>query len=170
MTLLPTKRLLLAELSHTDAPLIQAVLNDSDFLHYVGDRGVHTEEDARRYIADGPITMYKRHGFGLYKVELSNGTPIGICGLLKREELDDVDIGFALLPKYRGQGYALEAAVAVMDYARQVIGLNRIAAIALPNNAPSLRLLKKIGFRPEKIIRLPGDNTDLLYMVWESHH
>ncbi|MCX2779173.1 GNAT family N-acetyltransferase [Microbulbifer thermotolerans] len=165
---LQTQRLTLRQLTQEDAPLMLAVLNDPDFLRNVGDRGVRTEADARRYIADGIMAMYRRRGFGLYKVELKDGTPLGVCGLLKREGLGAPDIGFALLPEYRRQGYTLEAARAVMRYARDVIGLTRIVAIALPNNTPSLRLLEKLGLRPEGIIRLPGEDEDLLLMVWEN--
>lgn len=118
MLKLDTPRLALSELSEQDAPLMLAVLNDADFLRNVGDRGVRTVDDARRYIVDGPIAMYRQYNFGMYKVELKDGTAIGLCGLLRRDGLEDADIGFAFLPDYRGQGYALEAAEAVMGYAR----------------------------------------------------
>lgn len=168
MALLQTPRLTLREFTEEDAPLIVAVLNDPDFLRNVGDRGVRNEEDARRYIVDGPMAMYRQYNFGLYKMELKDGTPIGTCGLIRRDGLDDVDIGFTLLPDYRNQGYALEAAQAVMQYGREEIGLKRIVAIALPDNTPSVRLLEKLGMHPEKTIRLPGDDDELLLMVWEA--
>ncbi|MFC6632735.1 GNAT family N-acetyltransferase [Microbulbifer taiwanensis] len=165
---LETPNLVLRQLTETDAPLMLAILNDPDFLRNVGDRGVRTEEDARRYIADGPMAMYRQYNFGMFRVEHQDGTAIGLCGLVKRDGLDDVDIGFAFLPDYRGQGYALEAAQAVMQYGREVIGLRRIVAIAQPDNEPSVRLLEKIGLSAEKTIRLPGDDTELLLMAWQS--
>lgn len=168
MTLLQTPRLNLRELDKNDAPLLLAVLTDPDFLRNVGDRGVHTEEDARRYIIDGPLAMYHQHRFGMYKVELKDGTAIGLCGLVKRDGLDDVDIGFAFLPAYRGQGYAFEAAEAVMDYGRESIGLKRIVAIAQPTNEASVNLLRKLGLHAEKTIKLPKDDEELLLMAWSA--
>lgn len=165
MIKLQTPRLNLCELSNQDAPLMLAVLNDPDFLRNVGDRGVRTIDDASRYITDGPVAMYRQYDFGMYKVELKDGTAIGLCGLVKRDGLEDVDIGFAFLPDYRGQGYALEAAQAVLQYGHEVIGLQRIVAIALPDNTPSVRLLEKIGLHFEKTLTLPGENQELSLMV-----
>ncbi|SHF04073.1 Protein N-acetyltransferase, RimJ/RimL family [Microbulbifer donghaiensis] len=165
---LETPRLVLSELTEKDAPLMLAVLNDPDFLRNVGDRGVRTEADARRYIVDGPMAMYRQYGFGMYKVELKDSKAIGLCGLVKRDGLDDVDIGFAFLPQYRSQGYALEAAQAVMHYGQAEIGLKRIVAIALPDNVPSVRLLEKIGLQPEKRITLPNSSEELLLMAWDA--
>lgn len=168
MALLQTQRLTLRELTEKDAPLMLAVLSDPDFLRNVGDRGVRTEEDARRYIVDGPMAMYQRNNFGMYKVELQDGTAIGLCGLVKRDGLDDVDIGFAFLPDYRKQGYAREAAEAVMEYGRDVIGLKRIVAIAHPDNAPSIRLLEKLGLQAERTIQLPKEDEELVLMAWDA--
>lgn len=168
MTPIKTERLRLRRLTEDDAPLILAVLTDPDFLRNVGDRGVHNNEEARRYIADGPQAMYREHGFGLYLVELADGTPVGTCGLIKRDGLDDVDIGFVFLPRFRGRGYALEAARAVMRYGREALALKRIVAIVLPDNAPSVRLLEKIGLRVEGKVTLPGDDEELLLMAWEA--
>lgn len=168
MALLQTQRLTLRELTEDDAPLMLAVLSDPDFLRNVGDRGVRTEEDARRYIVDGPMAMYQRNNFGMYKVELNDGIAIGLCGLVRRDGLDDVDIGFAFLPDYRKQGYAREAAEAVMDYGRDVIGLKRIVAIAQPDNAPSIRLLEKLGLQAERTIQLPKEDEELVLMAWNA--
>jgi len=168
MALLQTPRLTLRELDEDDAPLMLAILNDPDFLRNVGDRGVRSIDEARRYIVDGPMAMYRQYDFGLYKVELRDGTPIGTCGLLRRDGLDDADIGFAFLPDFRGRGYALEAARAVMEYAREAIGLKRVVAIAQPDNTPSVRLLEKIGLRQERTVNLPGDDNKLLLMAWEA--
>ncbi|SDZ95774.1 Protein N-acetyltransferase, RimJ/RimL family [Microbulbifer marinus] len=165
---LETPQLVLRELTEEDAPLMLAVLNDADFLRNVGDRGVRTVDDARRYIVDGPMAMYRQYGFGMYRVELKDGTAIGLCGLVKRDGLDDVDIGFAFLPDFRGQGYALEAAEAVMQYAREQVALKRVVAITLPDNTPSVRLLEKIGLQPEGRITLPNDDDELLLMGWSA--
>ena len=147
---LETDRLSLRELTQDDAEFIVAQLNDPDFIRNVVDRGVRT------------IEGYHRHGFGLLLVELKGAhTPIGICGLIKRDALDDVDIGFAFLPPYRSQGFALEAATATVRLARR-LGLSRIVAIVAPHNADSIKLLDKLGFRHERRIRLGDDAEELL--------
>jgi len=157
-----TPRLALACLSPGDAPFILELLNDPSFLRFIGDRGVRTPEDARRYIEAGPMASYERHGFGLYRVDLrATGESIGICGLLKRDTLPDADLGFALLPRFRAQGYAFEAASAVLDSARGVHGLARVLAITAPDNTVSMRLLEKLGFRLEGQTSLPDGAVEL---------
>ncbi|WP_406828017.1 GNAT family N-acetyltransferase [Microbulbifer sp. ARAS458-1] len=164
-----TTRLQLRELTQSDddARFTLALVNDPDFHRFIGDRGVRTLEDAREYLKNGPLTMYKTHGFGMYCVELHNGTPIGQAGLIRRDGLDDVDIGFAFLPQYRGQGFARKAAHAVMAWAQEQLGLQRIVAIASPENHPSIGVLEEIGLKKQGRITLPGSNDPLLLMVWE---
>ena len=119
-------------------------------------------EEARTYILNGPVEMYARLGFGLYLVELKeDGRPLGICGLIKRDFLDDVDVGFAFLPQYWGQGYAYEAASAVLAYGWEVVGLKRIVAITTSDNHRSARLLEKLGLRFERMIGYPGEDQDV---------
>ena len=145
--ILETDRLRLRRLTPGDAPFIFELVNEPSFIENIGDRNVRSEEDAVRYIQDGPMASYERYGYGLYKVELrQTSTPIGICGPLKRETLEYPDIGFAFLPPFWGQGYALESSAAVMNYSREVLGLNDIAAITTPTNEPSIKLLGKLGF------------------------
>jgi len=156
-----TDRLILRRLSTDDAEFILELVNDPAWLRFIGDRGVKTLDDARDYIRKGPIESYARRGFGLYAVERKEGgSPIGICGLVKRDFLEDVDIGFALLPEFRGKGYAHEAARATMSYAREVVGLDRIVAITSPDNDASARLLEKIGLRFERMIRISPDSPE----------
>ncbi|WP_105103631.1 GNAT family N-acetyltransferase [Microbulbifer pacificus] len=170
MYLLNTDRLQLRKLtdSDDDARFTLALMNDPDFHRYIGDRGVRTVEDARSYLQRGPIAMYCEHGFGMLRVELKDGTPIGQCGLLKRDGLDDVDIGFAFLPEHRGRGYALEAAQGVMQWGESELGLTRIVAIATPDNRASLGLLERLGLRRERMIRLPGGTENLILMGWDA--
>ncbi len=159
---LETERLVLAQLADRDAEFIRGLLNEPSFLRFIGDRGVRTTDDARRYIQDGPVASYARHGFGLLRVGLKDGdTPIGICGVLKRDTLPDPDLGFSLLPDYWSNGYAHEAASAVMHQARGPLGLGRIVAITSVDNEPSIRLLDKLGFRFERMIRLGDDVSEL---------
>lgn len=163
-----TARLLLRRLAPTDAAFIFELVNDPDWLRYIGDKGVRNLDDARGYIEKGPMAMYANAGFGLWRVELkAGGTPIGICGLIKRETLPDVDIGFAYLPKYRGRGYAREAARATLEYGINVFGLRRIIAITSPGNAPSGRLLEAVGLRFERLLDLSRDDPVRLY-AWTA--
>lgn len=163
MIILETERLLLRHLSpETDADFILELLNDPSFIRYIGDKKVRTAEDARHYIINGPLNSYEQNGFGLYGVVLKEShAPIGICGLVKRETLPDADIGFAFLPAYRSSGYAVESAAAVMKYARETLGIDRILAITTSENKSSARLLGKIGLRFERMIRLTEDAKEL---------
>ncbi len=162
MLTIETGRLLLTQLAGRDAEFIRGLLNEPSFIRNIGDRGVRTAEDALRYITDGPVASYARHGFGLLRVGLrDDDTPIGICGVLKRDTLPEPDLGFSLLPAYWSNGYAHEAASAVMCHAREVLGLGRVLAIVSPDNEPSIRLLGKLGFRFEQMIRLGDDACEL---------
>src|SRR5437660_4970136 len=154
MKVLETDRLALRRLAVEDAEFIFDLLNQPSFLQFIGDKGVRTIGDARNYILSGPIASYERFGFGLYLAELKQAqAPIGICGLLKRETLDDVDVGFAFLPQYWKQGYAFESASAVLAYGRDVLGLDRIVAITSPNNEESIKVHSKSGRKLERVYR-----------------
>ena len=143
--------------TEADAQLVLEVLNDPAFIEYVADRGVRTREDAARYIREKFFPSYEQHGFGFYAVELKEtGTPVGICGLIKREFIDDVDVGFSILRPFWGNGYATEAARAVMQYGRETFGLPRVVGIAAPENARSIAVLEKLGLRFERMIQMPG--------------
>lgn len=163
LQVLETERLAVRRLSADDAAFILALVNDPGWLRFIGDRGVRTLDDARGYIANGPVDMYERLGFGLYAVVLKHGeAPIGMCGLIKRPTLPDADLGYAFLPDYRGQGYAAEAAAGVLDYARRALGLTRVLAITSPDNDRSIRLLERIGFQFERMLQLgEGDEVRL---------
>jgi RimJ/RimL family protein N-acetyltransferase len=155
-------RLVLRPLTLDDAAFIVELVNEPGWLQYIGDRDIHSEEEARRYLRSGPMAMVERLGFGLLAVERTGeGIPIGICGLLRRETLADVDIGFAFLARYGGQGYAAEAAAAVLRWGQQTLGLRRIVAIVAPGNERSLRLLAKIGMQDEGTIELEGETLRL---------
>ncbi len=163
MNVLESERLALRRLTPEDAPFILELLNDPLFLRFVGDKGVRTLAEARRYLEEGPLASYAQHGFGLFLVTLKDGgAPIGMCGLLKREVLEDVDVGFAYRPEFGGRGYATEAARATLHYGLTVLGLKRIVAITAPDNEGSMSVLRKIGLRYEKTLKLPAYKTDSL--------
>jgi RimJ/RimL family protein N-acetyltransferase len=160
--MIETERLVLTHLADRDAEFIRGLLNEPSFIRYVGDRGVRTADDARRYIQDGPVASYARHGYGLLRVGLkADDTPIGICGVLRRDTLPEPDLGFSLLPPWWSKGYAHEAASAVMRHARGTLGVGRILAITSVDNESSIRLLGKLGFQFEQMIRLGEDTTEL---------
>ena len=160
--IIETERLQLRRLSVDDAEFILRLLNEPSFIQNIGDRGVRTLDDARAYILKGPVASYEKFGFGLWMVETKpRATPIGICGLLKREVLEDVDIGYALLPEFWSQGYALESASAVMSYAREKLRATRVLAVVSTDNQSSIRLLEKLGFQFERMVRLSENAPEI---------
>ena len=168
--MLVTPRLVIRPFIEDDAVFIVALLNDPDWLRFIGDRKVRTLDDARRYLRNGPISSVARNGHGLMQVLLraDDGceVPIGMCGLIKREGLADVDLGFAFLPAWRKQGYAHEAAEAVLRHGRDVLGIGRVVAITLPDNVASARLLISLGMRFDSMMQLPPDPQPLaLYIL-----
>jgi RimJ/RimL family protein N-acetyltransferase len=166
---LETDRLSLRHLTVDDAAFMLELLNDPSFIRNIGDRGVRTEEQARRYVLDGPVDSYARHGYGLYLVELrSTGEPIGICGLVKRDYLDDPDVGFAFLPRFWLQGYARESAAAVKEYAFGVLGVPRVVAITSTDNTGSMRVLERIGLRFDRMITPPGREEQLRFFTTDA--
>lgn len=159
---LETDRLQLRRLSVDDAEFILRLLNEPSFIQNIGDRGVRTIEDARAYVLKGPIASYEKFGFGLLLVaEKETGLAVGICGLLKRDVLEDVDIGYALLPEFWSRGYALESASAVMTFAREKLGSNRVLAVVNAANESSIRLLGKLGFQYDRMVRLSDDAPEI---------
>jgi len=158
-TELTTDRLRLRWLTEDDATLLLAIWNDPDFIRHVGDRGIRTPTEARQAMRDGILKLYADFGYGPYLVEsLNDGSPMGICGLFKRENLDYPDIGYSLLPGFRGRGYAFEAACAVLTHARDYLGLQQLKAIVSQANSRSVRLLDKLGMRAEGTLRMPGED------------
>lgn len=166
MTVLETERLSLRPITVDDAEFILALLNEPSFLRYIGDKQVRNLEDARQYILNGPVASYQRHGLGLLLTELRESrTPIGMCGLLKRDELPEPDIGFALMPDFWNKGFAFEAAAAVLQDAHDRLKLQRILAITSLDNDPSIKLLERLGFKFERVTRLAPDREEIKLFV-----
>jgi len=162
MTVLQTERLSLRELTVDDAQFILTLLNEPSFIRYIGDKQVRNLKDAEAYILNGPVASYERNGFGLYLVELRESyTPIGMCGFLKREELPDPDIGFAFVPEFWSQGFAFEAATALLQDARERLKLRRILAITSLDNDASIKLLERLAFRFEGVTQLAADREQI---------
>ena len=168
--MIETQRLRLRRLtlSDADAAFMIRLVNDPGWLAHIGDRNVRDMEQSRAYIQK-TLNMYERFGFGSWLAELKDtGEPIGTCGLVKRDSVEDVEIGYALLPQFRGKGLALEGAQAVLHYARDVLGIERIAAIVTPANRDSIRLLEKIGRTYVRPMKLPNNDEVHLYSTAQS--
>lgn len=160
--ILQTERLQLRWMTLDDTPMMFAVWNDPAFMRFVGDRGIRTLEEAEAAMQHGPLHLYTEYGYGPFRViRRDDGVEMGVCGLYRREGLDEPDIGFAFLPDYRGRGFGYEASVAVLDHARDVLKLPRVTAIVSPENGASIALLEKLGLRYDKAICLPGDDEDV---------
>lgn len=144
---LTTQNLVLRHYTANDAEFILRLLNEPSFIANIGDRKVRTLEDAKNYIASRLTASYEKYGFGLYMVELKDGTSIGMCGLVKRDPNEDPDIGFALLPEYWRKGYTYEASCGVLEFAKNILKLSRILGITIPSNTASIKTLEKIGLK-----------------------
>lgn len=151
-TVIETDRLVLRELGVGDAAFIVDLLNQPSFLEHIGDRGVRTIEDARAYVVDGPVASYREHGFGLFMVQLRDGTAAGMCGLMRKPWLDAPDLAYAFLPQHWSRGYAREAAAAILAQAAPRWGVRRVAAVVTDTNAASLRLLDHLGFASVRMV------------------
>lgn len=161
-----TPRLALRRLEPADAAFLLRLLNEPSFLAHIGDRRVRSLEDAARYLREGPLASYARHGHGQWAVELRHsGETIGICGLLRRDGFAEVDLGYAFLPAYWGKGYAREAASAALQVARD-LGLPGVIALVSPGNAASIRLLEALGFAAAGRKRLEADEVLVYRLSW----
>lgn len=158
---LETERLFIRRFALSDAPFIIELLNQKSFIQNIRDIGVRNNADAEIYIKLGAIKSYEQHGFGLSLVSLKDGTPIGMCGLIKRDNLPDVDIGFAFLPSFEGKGYATESSRAVLEEGKTRYNLTRVVAITNPDNQGSINVLMKAGLQFERMIRLSPDAMEL---------
>lgn len=169
MTVLTTARLRLREFALADAPFVLALVNEPAWLAGIGDRNVRSLPDAVAYLQNGPLRSYRENGFGLWAIErMSDGELVGMCGLLRRPELPDVDVGYALCERHHGHGYAREAAAAVLAHGRDRLGLRRIVAIVSPGNAASIRVLEDLGMQQEGTVRLRADAAETLLFSWSG--
>ncbi|MGJ8591702.1 MAG: GNAT family N-acetyltransferase [Aquaticitalea sp.] len=167
MIIAETERLILSKLNLDDAAFFMELVNTPKWLKYIGDRNIHTIHDAENRIKEGHLKSYETKGFGFYKLLLKseNNKPIGTCGLIKRDTLDDVDFGFAMLPAYERKGYGYESSLAILELAKSEFNLNRIAAITLPHNSNSIKLLEKLGFTYEKMVKPFEDEKELMFFA-----
>ena len=166
MRIISTSRLELLEICEADAAFILELFNTPSWLKFIGDRNLRTEEDAKKYIINRLMPSYKIFGFGFYLTKLKEeNVPIGICGIVKRDFLEHVDIGFAFLPQYEGKGYGYESAAGVVNYALTTLGIETLAGIANSDNKSSIALLEKLGFRFKKMILLPNETEEIMLFI-----
>ncbi|MCU0234757.1 MAG: GNAT family N-acetyltransferase [Thermoanaerobaculales bacterium] len=153
--ILETERLRLRRLTVDDAAFVLELVTDPAFLANIGDKGVRDLEDARRFILSGPWAAGQPPGFGQLLVERKrDGAALGVCGILRRANLELTDVGCAFLPPYWRQGYATEAALAVIGYARTELGVDEIVALTAPHNLASIGLLESLGFRYQRTVKM----------------
>jgi ribosomal-protein-alanine N-acetyltransferase len=161
---LETQRLTLRRLDFDDAPFLVKLLNEPSFIENIGDRGVRCIEDAHRYLREGPMAMYDRYGFGLWHTARKDGVAVGMCGLLKRDNLPDVDVGYAFLPQFWGLGFAHEAAAATLRHGAKKFGLTRVVGVVSEGNTGSIRVLEKLGMSFERMFSMrEGEPLARLY-------
>ena len=157
MEILKTQRLRIRELDASDAGFMLQVMNEPAFHEHIGDRGLRTEADALAYMREHYLSSYREHGFGLWHVSrLDEGTPLGMCGLIKRPDLDAPDIGYGFLAAHWGAGYAVEAGRGVLAYARQVLRLSRVVALTAPENLRSIKVLQRLGMQAKGMVHTEG--------------
>lgn len=167
--LISTERTRIRKFNLDDAEFIVKLLNSPGWLKYIGDRNVNNTEAAKNYLANGPLLSYTKYGFGPYLVELKNSCePIGMCSLIKRDGLKDVDIGFAFLDAFAQKGFAYEASQALLSFAFNQLKLKRIVAITMASNPASILLIQKLGLRFDNTVRFPGDSEELLHYSIEA--
>lgn len=164
MIIAETERLIIRKFTLEDASFFKELTNSPHWLKYIGNRNIKSLKDSKNYLKNGSLKSYKEHGFGFYVLQLKNNDAVlvGTCGLIKREKLEHVDLGFALLPEYEGKGYGYESSVAIINLAKKKFNLKKLLAITLPHNSNSIKLLEKLGFSLEKRAKLFEDDEELL--------
>lgn len=161
-----TERLILKPTDQDDAELFFILLNSPKWLQNIGDRNIHSVEAASAYISEKIISQREKLGYSSFTIlRKEDEEKIGVCGLYKRDGLDLVDLGFALLPEYEGKGYAFEATQKLVRKASEDFKIEQLAAITIPENTASRKLLEKLDFRFEKMISLPNDEKELCYYL-----
>ncbi len=165
-----TPRLNIRELSIDDAAFVLALTNEPSTIENIGDKGLRSVADAERFIREGPWTRQQKPGYGQFAIELKQGGDlIGVCGILYRVKLDLTDVGFALMPKYWRQGFAFEAAKAVMTYAHSDLSVENIVGLTSDNNTASINLLKKLGMSFETMVSMSDDGVANTRVYSEFH-
>lgn len=161
-----TDRLILNPFAESDAPFLNQLMNSPSYIKHIGDRGVRSDVEAAEYIRHKLMPTYDQFGFGFYIVRLRHmDFPIGLCGMVKRDNLEAIDLGFGFLDEYAGQGYAYEASRGVIEHAQEYHEVARLIAVTTADNAKSKNLLEKLGFSLEKKVKWNDDEDVLQYTI-----
>ncbi len=169
MIVLQTQRLVLRWFSDDDAPFILELMTDPAWIENIGDAGPRTLEEAQAWIESRLVAHYRQHGHGLWAMERrSDRALVGMCGLLRRPTLPSIDVGYALVPRARGHGYAREAAAACLAYGRDALGHQRIFAITSPGNLASVRVLEALGMKHQETKPLQGETKQSAVFLWSA--
>ncbi|MEP7231008.1 MAG: GNAT family N-acetyltransferase [Ginsengibacter sp.] len=145
------ERLILNLLTLDNRDFVKRLVNTPGWLDFIGDRNVHTDDDAIAYI--NKIRNTQNLYYWVVSIKNEN-TPIGIISFLKRDYLENFDIGFAFLPEYNGNGYAYEAAKEVLVIVSKDPRYAAILATTVPKNTNSIKLLTKLGLHFQKEIEV----------------
>lgn len=172
MKLIQTERLIIRPFTLEDAPFVLRLLNEPSFIENIADKGVRTLEQASAYLTGGPLASYAVHGHGLWLVQHQvTGSPMGMCGLIKRDALPEVDLGYAFVPEFWGLGYASEAAEACVTWGCDTLRLAGLLAIVSPGNTASIRLLQGLGFlRTGTMEYSPGDVVEIHRLEFQGRN
>lgn len=163
-----TQRTTIHRVNKRDAEFFRDLLNSPGWIRYIGNRNVPDTAAAEEYIQSRMIRTYEEHGFGYYTVRLRNGTRIGTCGFLKKPHLENPDFGFAFLPAHQGQGYARESASAILEYGIETFDFRTLDAETLPENQPSIRLLKALSFQELDPAANSTSENDTVMFRWQA--
>lgn len=161
-----SERLLIRPTSEQDAEFIYQLLNTPKFIKYVGDRALHSIEDAKKYIQVKIHPQLIELGYSNYSlITKADNTKIGVCGLYNRAGVDGIDIGFALLPQYEGLGYAFESSNILIKAGFEEFKIDEIKAITSKGNISSKKLLERLGFDMVGTTKLPDEDEEILLYV-----
>ena len=162
-----TERLILKPTGIEDTEFIFQLLNSPKWIQFIGDRNVRTSDDAKIYIQNRMLPQLEKCGFSNYTViQKEDQTKIGTCGLYSREGMENIDIGFAFLPKFEKKGFAFEAASKLFYEAKNTFKINHLDAFTTKDNYDSQKLLEKLGLKKSGLIRIPNDDEELiLYQI-----
>lgn len=145
--ILETERLILKLISKEEANFYFELFNDKDWIKFIGDKKLKSIDETEKYLKEAFIPLLCKNGLGFYTVYLKeNKKPVGASSILKRDFSNLFDIGYGFLSRERGKGYATEATIRMIKYAKENLNQTKVMAYTKPNNENSQKLLKKLNF------------------------
>ena len=148
-----TERLLIRPFRMEDIEPSFTMNLDAEVSKYTGDGGIVSKKEIERRIVENVFGDYEKYGFGRLAVELKGENRfIGFTGLKYLDDMDEVDLGYRFMKEYWGKGIATESGKACVNLGFNNLGLTKIIAMVLPENAGSIHVLEKLNFKYEKEI------------------